>query len=177
MSAVDLYGEARRALAHPDAANLLAPLGLDPETESAIGLATVRRESDGLYVPDVDGKFVAAILPVMPDDDLIDLVAVDIANPERWRRRTGLGAVLGEANTVALFGEPLLVHPGPIDWLRAGGDGVAVLECTPTVRGLLNSIEGGLDVIGNLDFAEALERRLTEPIRRPKIYIRQPRPR
>ena len=173
MSAVDLHGEARTALVHPSADALLGPLGLDPEVSSLIGVANVRPDGDGLYVPDDDGPVTAAIVPVMPDDALIDLVAIDIARPDRWRRRTGLGDMLGENNVFGLFDKPLLVHPGPFAWICAGGEGVAVLEFTPTVRGLLNSLEGGLEAAGDPRFAEALERNLREPERRPLIFVRQ----
>ena len=74
MIGADLYGEVRKALAHPAAASLLAPLGLDPVTESMVGTANVRPDTDGLYIPDSEGLVTAAIIPVMPDDEIIDLV-------------------------------------------------------------------------------------------------------
>ena len=169
---VDVMHEMIAAQAHPTAHALLEPLGLDPEISGLIGVANVRPDGDGLYVPDIEGTVTAAILPVMPDDELIDLVAIDITRPGRWRRRTGLGTLLGEANTIALFGEPLLVHPDPCSWLCAGGEGVAVLEFTPTVCGLLQSIEGGLTA-DDPDFAEVLDRMLTLPVRRPHIFVRE----
>ena len=173
MSTVDLMRELIAAQAHSTADALLEPLCLDPEVASLIGVANVRPDGDGLYVPDDDGPVTAAIVPVMPDDALIDLVAIDITRPDRWRRRTGLGDMLGENNVFGLFGKPLLVHPGPFAWICAEGEGVAILEFTPTVRGLLNSLEGGLEAIGDPGFAEALERNLTEPERRPHIFVRE----
>lgn len=170
---VDLMREIIAAQAHPTAGALLRPLGLDPEVSSVIGVAKVRPDGDGLYVPDVDGAVTAAIVPLMPDDELIDLVAVDIARPDRWRRRTGLGDLLGENNVFGLFDEPLLVHPSPTEWLRSDCEGVAILEFTPTVRGLLNSLEGGLEAVGDPDFAQSLERALTVPERRPRIFVRE----
>jgi len=173
---VDLMREIITAQAHPSAAALVAPLGLSPETGMMIGVTTVRPDGAGLYIPDVDGVVTAAILPVMPEGDLIDLVAINIAQPGRWRRRTGLGDLLGENNVFGLFGEPLLVHPGPYEWLLADGEGVAVLEFLPSVRNLLNDIPGGLEVDDDYpDFAEALERELTQPARRPSIYLRRRR--
>ncbi|MCZ6590338.1 MAG: hypothetical protein O7B98_04255 [Alphaproteobacteria bacterium] len=164
MSPVDLYGEMYQALSHPRSANW-------------IGVDTVRADGDGLYVPDPDGPILAAIVAVMPDDEIIDLVAIDLVQPKRWRRRIGVANLLGEVNLIGLSftGEPLLVHANPADWLNAGGRGCAVLEFTPSVCGLLRSIRGGLDVDDDPDFAERLERELSEPARRPTIYLRQQR--
>ncbi|MCZ6666652.1 MAG: hypothetical protein O7B81_15240, partial [Gammaproteobacteria bacterium] len=160
MTAADLYGEIHQALSHPKSANW-------------IGVDRVRADGDGQYVPDPDGPILAGIVAVMPDDIIIDLVAIDLRRPGRWRRRLGVGDLLGEANTIGLnfTGESLLVHPGPAEWLNAGGDGVAVLEWTPSVCGLLRTITGGLDVADNPDFAELLEAKLTEPERRPTILL------
>ncbi|MCZ6510061.1 MAG: hypothetical protein O7A62_05675, partial [Alphaproteobacteria bacterium] len=103
MTAADLGGEIRRALAHPASANM-------------IGVERVRADGAGLYTPDADGPILAGIVAVMspPGDIIIDLVAIDLARPDRFRRRTGLGDLLGEANLIGLnfTGEALLVHPG-----------------------------------------------------------------
>jgi len=162
MSAADLYGEMQQALAHP---------GASPY----VGVARVRPDGDGLYVPDADGPILAGVVAVIPHEKIIDLVAIDLRRPDRWRRRLGIADLLGESNLVGLSftGEPIAVHPGPAEWLNAGGEGCAVLEFTPTVCGLLRSIRGGLDVADDPDFAEALERNLTDPMRRPTIYLRQ----
>lgn len=175
MSAVDLYGEMRRALYHPDKSELLAPLGLDPDTAFVTGAATVRADGDGLFVFDDDGPITAAIWGVMPGGVLIDLAAVDIARPNRVRRFTGLGGLLGEENVIGCSVLPLLIHRTPHEWALAGGEGCAVLEYTPSVCALLRSIPGGLDVADDPVFAEELERQLTEPARRPTIYLQQRR--
>ena len=171
---VDLYGEMRTALYWPDKYVLLAPLDLDPDTAFDIGVSKVRPDSDG-YVPDPDGPILAAIVAVMPGDEIIDLIAIDLQRPERWRRRVGVADLLGESNLIGLSftGESLVVHAGPAEWLNAGGEGCAVLEYTPNVCGLLRSIRGGLDVADDPDFATALERLLTEPERRPMVFVRQ----
>ncbi|MCZ6840725.1 MAG: hypothetical protein O7G13_15790, partial [Alphaproteobacteria bacterium] len=98
MSAADLYAEIYQALSHPHSRNW-------------IGVDRVRADGDGLYVPDPDGPILAAIVAVIPGDIIIDLVAIDLRRPERWRRRIGLGDLLGETNTIGLnfTGEPLLV--------------------------------------------------------------------
>lgn len=163
MSAGDLYGEMRQALLHQHASPY-------------VGVGRVRPDGAG-FVLDEDGPILAAIVAVIPHDEIIDLIAIDLRRPDRWRRRIGVADLLGEANLIGLSftGEPLLVHPGPAEWLNAGGEGCAVLEYTPSVCGLLNSIRGGLEVADDPDFAEALERNLTEPARRPTIYLRQQR--
>lgn len=172
---VDLYSNAQRALYHPDKNRLLAPLNLDSDTAFLTGAATVRADSDGLFAFDDDGPITAAIWAVMPGGVLIDLAAVDIARPNRVRRFTGLGALLGEDNVIGCSVLPLLIHPGPYEWALAGGEGCAVLEFTPSVCELLRSIPGGLDVADDPVFAEELERQLTEPARRPMIYVQQRR--
>ena len=73
---------------------------------------------------------VAALIMVARDEngDVADLVA--------WRPRDQLiapylGAVsmLGQHNVgMPRLGEPLLVHPEPLNWLRAARDGVVVLN-------------------------------------------------
>lgn len=164
MSPVDRYAEMYKALSHPKSANW-------------IGVDTVRADGDGLYIPDPDGPILAAIVAVMPFDEITDLVAIDLAQPRRWRRRIGVADLLGETNLIGLnfTGEALLLHPGPAEWLNAGCEGATVLEFTPNVCGLLRSIRGGLDVADDADFAEVLERNLTEPERRPTIFLRRRR--
>ena len=125
-----------------------------------VGVANVRPCTDGLYVPDDDGQVIAAILPVMPDDELIDLVAIDIAQPDRWWRRTGLGTLLGEDNTIGLGigNDPLLVHPGPHEWLLASGEGVAILDlyAAPLAQSSTTLSPSSLKCLGKVFFANSI---------------------
>lgn len=149
MSAADLYGEMRQALSHPHATPYVA-------------VGRVRPDGNN-YVPDDDGPILAGVVAVIPHDELIDLIAIDLHRPERWRRRTGLADLLGESNLCGLSftGEPITVHRGPAEWLNAGGDGVAVLEWTASVVGLLSSIRGGL-IVADVQHGTEVRRRLTE---------------
>lgn len=150
MTAVDLYGEMRQALSHPHASPY-------------VGVASVRPDGNNLYVPDLDGPILAGVVAVIPHDEIIDLIAIDLRRPDRWRRRIGVADLLGESNLIGLnfTGEPITVHPGLAEWLNADGAGVAVLEWTPSVVGLLSSIHGGL-IVADVQHGTEVRRRLTE---------------
>jgi hypothetical protein len=77
----------------------------------------------------VFGLVSAIIIPVHDETgDIVDLAAW---NPDDgalalWR---GVAAMLGAENIFApRFGEPLLVHETPLDWLRAGRRGVFIVD-------------------------------------------------
>jgi len=57
---------------------------------------------------------------------LVDLVAFKLDDPTRWWRRLGVADILGNAPSFTV--EPKTLHPTPLDWLRAGGTGLVVLD-------------------------------------------------
>jgi len=61
-----------------------------------------------------------------PEWQLFDLVAFKLENPTRWWRRLGVADILGNAASFTV--EPKTLHPTPLDWLRAGGTGLVVLD-------------------------------------------------
>jgi len=77
----------------------------------------------------VFGLVSAIIIPVHDETgDLVDLAAwnPDDAALALWR---GMASMLGAENIFApRFGEPLLVHETPLDWLRAGRHGVYIVD-------------------------------------------------
>ena len=87
------------------------------------------------YQPFRGGKR-AYIVPAIPlrdgffDDDIGDLVAWLPNNPAKWWRRAGIVDFINfEAiERAAFFREPLLLHPHPLAWLQAGGDGAVILD-------------------------------------------------
>jgi hypothetical protein len=84
---------------------------------------------------------VGRVLLVLPDTPLADpwnesgatpsdIIAFHPAEPGRWWSRTGNAPLLApeEVERAAWFNEPLPVHRHPLDWLRAAGHGVVVLD-------------------------------------------------
>lgn len=68
--------------------------------------------------------------PLWPTACVSDLIAFRTTDPGKWWFRTG-AAVLLNPEAVEYgqhFNEPVTIHPHPLDWLRAGGTGVVVLD-------------------------------------------------
>ena len=63
-------------------------------------------------------------------EHLVDLVAVDLDHPERYWRRSGEALVLGAAylEIAGQVLEPVPVSKNPLTWLKAGGDGICILD-------------------------------------------------
>ena len=63
-------------------------------------------------------------------EHLVDLVAVDLDQPDRFSRRRREALVLGRAylDVATDFGEPIPVFRNPITWLLADGAGIAILD-------------------------------------------------
>lgn len=65
---------------------------------------------------------------------LCDLIAYSPRNPGKWYWRRGEhGLILGDEvlDRAELFHEPVRLYRTPWDWLRAGGDGVCLLDRHP----------------------------------------------
>ena len=106
------------------------------------GIGRIGPTRDGRFEFAEDGK-AAVIVPCyagLPDllganaerhvEYLLDLVAVDLANPDRFRLRRGEALVLGNAflEIAGQIGAPVSVLRNPLTWLLAGGAGVVVLD-------------------------------------------------
>ena len=99
-------------------------------------------------------------------EELVDLVAVDLDQPDRYWRRRGEALVLGNAY-LEVAGEtcaPVPVFRNPMSWLRAAGGGVCILDWT-WARDLLLDHEL---IAENLDLGAALDDAL-----KPDIWIRE----
>ena len=84
----------------------------------------------GLYQPlEPGGGDLSVILPSRHGNELIDLVAYDMADPGKWWLRTGVGEWIGADHVEECdFKElPVRLHGTPQGWLAAGGTGACVL--------------------------------------------------
>lgn len=144
---------------------------------SRFGVAIVAPDAGGTYQLSEGGGELAIVVPARPlafdDHDVGDLVAFYLSRPSRWWTR--LGAVPLLSPDAILRAEvtrtPLRVFSTPLDWLRAGGDGIVILDWQVNLRFHL----GGVGRV-NADtrrLGDAIDRRLREPTPRPEIYVRR----
>ena len=137
------------------------------------GLATVSKFGDRFEFTE-HGR-TAVIIPAYDTDPwlldanaerhvehLVDLVAVDADRPDQFwcRRREAL--ILGNAylEIARQEGEPITVFKNPISWLKAGGEGVVVLDWDWAFDLLL-----GLDLIAeDIDLGNRLEAALAPAV-------------
>jgi hypothetical protein len=157
-----------------------------------IGAELIRRDGAGCYCPDPDGElaFITAVRRESPDSPqaiepwaavcgggLIDLIAWDPLQPDRWALRDGNADCLG---CTEVQDYPELVEPGPtqlwrtpLDWFRGDGFGLVLLS-----RGrweqyrVLSQLHGGIDT---QDDAHAREVRaiLKRPWPAPPVRVAQ----
>lgn len=116
-------------------ANDLDPRALEPFA-GTIGVAPCRfTPPPRRFRFDPDGA-LAAFFEVLAIEDgemiAADLIAFDVAHPTIFGTLEGCGLVLGadqiENPASYLGGRPLLVHRTPLSWLRAGCQGIVVLD-------------------------------------------------
>ena len=137
------------------------------------GLATVSKFADRFeFAAEGRPAIIVPCYDTIPDllgadaerhvEHLIDLVAVDVDQPDRFWCRRGEALVLGSAylEIAGQEGEPVPVFRNPLAWLKAGGEGVVVLDWAWAWDLLL-----GFDLIAeDLELAEKLEATLKPPI-------------
>jgi hypothetical protein len=120
-----------------------------------------------IIVPCYDG--LPGLLDANPErhvEHLIDLVAVDVDQPDRFWRRRGEALILGSAyrDIAAEEGAPLPVYRNPLSWLKSCGDGIVMLDWSWAPDLLL-----GLDLIAeDLELGERLSAAL-----RPDIWVKE----
>lgn len=128
-----------------------------------------------LAEPADDGT-VTALLVLVRDlyEDALDVAAFVLDRPAAIYTLEGRAAFLGEhlvGNVASTFGRPLQVHRDAIEWLRADGAGVVVVDTAKAWRRLVDA-----DVpIAAQDQAHArrLGRELTPPRRAVRVLVRR----
>ena len=105
-------------------------------------------------------------------EDLVDLVAFAPIAPGRFATRLGVADTLGFLAPQALSPPPTRVHATPLSWLRAEGDGIAILarEAPDMRRVLMAAAAGGIEVEDGA-FARRLRRIAERPWRAPRIAV------
>ena len=149
------------------------------------GVHGIIPSNDGSYEPIDDGQR-AVIIPTIPllspaewcDDDDVDLedigdlVAWFPQKPGRWWVRTGSTPILN-ADAIAgaeIFDEALKVYSTPLDWMRAAGDGIVVLDPVAHLGMYLGSVRQL--VCDTVELGREIDRRLRDPaVRLPQIFI------
>ena len=106
------------------------------------GIASIKFTHNGLFEFAEDGltTIIIAAYDTIPGnldanperhvDHLVDLIAVDLDQPDRFWRRRGEALVLGAAylDIAGQDGEPVPVFRTPMSWLLSGGAGIAILD-------------------------------------------------
>lgn len=103
--------------------------------QPAFGIAAVELGKAGLFSPAESGAGVI-VQPVVQWDtdwsipDVVDLIAWQPAQPERWWWRVGTGHALG----LDLLNDdlPVRIVSSPLAWLAAGGDALCILDWSQT---------------------------------------------
>lgn len=130
-------------------------------------IGTVSARYDGYrFEPDPHGIRSLTIAVPRMDGGLLDLVAFARG---RCGALDGVAWALGEIDALA----PTRLHDTPIDWLRAGGDGLCIVNWHSAPR-ILQDLEATL-VVENEEQRRKVERRLASS-RQAKVIV-APRPR
>lgn len=119
----------------------------------------------------------AIILPVCANgmwpgiDEIIDLVAFRMETPRSFWTYSGDGMVLGRCgmDRASYFGEPLMVHECPLDWLKAGRRGIVVLDWQQYWPLHLSGVPALL--CPNEDFEPRLRGNMQRPFPIPPILV------
>lgn len=97
------------------------------------GVTEAEPIGNGLYQPGVGQPFL--ILPILENNELVDLCAFQGAQPDTWHLRTGAAWCLGMVDSLSEAQVHLCGRP--LDWLRGGGKGICILDwSSPEIRSL-----------------------------------------
>jgi hypothetical protein len=101
--------------------------------------------------------------------EIIDIVAMPLAAPRRWARRTGLARILGRIP----FMEPRAatrVYGTPAGWLSGDGAGISLLERDRAQHAVgLQSLTGGI-VADAARHGRELAEIAARPLRAPRLW-------
>ena len=177
---IDLYSEftAATALAEPRHFRWLVNRGVPPDFlwrgAMRLGVQDIAPSNDGTYQPIDEGQR-AIIMPTIPllapweweegDDleDVGDLTAFRPDDPSRWWCRCGSVPILNPAAILGaeLYDEPLRIHSTPLDWMRAAGDGVVILDPLAHLGLHLGSVRQL--ICDTVELGREIDRRLRHP--------------
>jgi hypothetical protein len=122
---------------------------------------------------DGEGEDIVHPLPrwaALHGPEIIDIVAMPLAAPMRWARRTGLARTLGRIPYLEPKKE-VRVHRTPAGWLRGDGSGVVILERErAAMAAILNSMSGGIAADDPAHARELFEI-VSRPMRIPRITV------
>ncbi len=99
-----------------------------------IGVGRIVTHSDGLFEFHDHGEVAVVVPEGEPESPgwavVPDLIAFKPSEPGRWWLRRGQVDLLGAYNMTHWRLSPTTVHETPLSWLRAGADGVCIVDWT-----------------------------------------------
>lgn len=137
------------------------------------GVARITPSAAGTYSPAGPDGTPAVILAVTDRDGRwVDTFAWSYANPSRWWFLLGDETPLLGAEILAIaayYGDPIILHATPQDWLLGGCHGVCVVKWGWPLDGLFDGVS---------DFqcdSTPLQRKLISALRRwePSVVVRR----
>ncbi len=168
MTGPDLMRELISGQADPRVDEFLERHGVtDIDARLHCGLDKIQTNGE-FYEPDPDGDH-AIIVPVMDGDELVDLIAFDLPQPDRWWLRRGDTCLLGAAALDHLYlGAELQVRRNPLSWLQNHTEGCVVLDW-PRAADRLRSI-ATLDA-ADIEHGQEIRCHLQHPLLIPEIRV------
>jgi hypothetical protein len=147
-----------------------------------VGTVEAMTHTDGYYEPFSLGRrlYVVPAIPLCsifdPEFDgnappIGDLIAFDLAEPNRFWVRTGAASFINPYAFAhaSLYRVPLPVWSSPLAWLRAGGDGVVILDDTahlPLWFGGLVAIQAD-----SVELGRKIKARMAQQSKLPEIMV------
>ena len=97
-----------------------------------VGVGRIDTTSDGLFGFHETGERALIVPEGVPEwpgwDEIHDLIAFMPEDPSRWWRRRGDVDLLGANNMTPWRLSPLTIRETPLSWLRAGADGICIVD-------------------------------------------------
>ncbi|WP_126174359.1 hypothetical protein [Altericroceibacterium xinjiangense] len=180
----DAYERALRQqhLEHVRRLGLLEGIAQVGQHQPPAGMAHIRTLPNALWEPD-DAGTAAMILPVcrwtvfdafgieIETPELVDLIAFRTSSPASWLWRTGTGWALGEDQLIFPNGDPLLLVSTPLEWLRAGGTAVCLLDWSASSPAWAHLLTSGELLTDTPHLAARIDRALRQSIRLPRVEV------
>ena len=101
-----------------------------------VHVSEMARNCDAVLTHDTWGSVLdegvpVLLFPVVTDGWLVDIVAFEPSNPDKWYLREGKARILGAENLryAKVYKTDLIVHNTPLDWMLSGMDGCVSLTC------------------------------------------------